>query len=238
MKVLNVEVVTENGSAWKQIEIQRMVNAGYVGRDLDAVQAHVDELKKLGVPAPSRVPMIFPVLCDILTTNSHIDVIGDTTSGEAEFVLICDRDEIFVGVGSDHTDRDLETYSLVKSKQICGNVLSDQVWPYADVESVWDNLILRSWVKQTPSSELVLYQEATLATIISPWELMHLVKSQLTDANMSGMAIFSGTVPLLAHETIFGSHFRSELFNPHSRKKLTCSYEIHRLDFLENSTFP
>jgi hypothetical protein len=232
MKVLNVEVVTENGSAWKQIEIQRMVNAGYVGRDLDAVQAHVDELRKLGVPAPSRVPMIFPVLCDILTTNSHIDVIGDTTSGEAEFVLICDRDEIFVGVGSDHTDRDLEIYSLVNSKQICGNVLSDQVWPYAEVQSVWEDLILRSWVKQTPSSELVLYQEAALATIISPSDLMHLVKSQLTDSNMNGMAIFSGTVPLLTHETIYGAQFSAEMFDPHRGRELTCSYRVNQLDFL------
>ncbi len=230
MKVLNVEVVTENGSAWKQIEIQRMVNAGYAGRDVDAVQAHVDELKKLGVPAPLRVPIIFPVLCDILTTNSDIHVIGDTTSGEAEFVLICDRGEIFVGVGSDHTDRDLETYSLVKSKQTCGNVLSDQVWPYAEVEPVWDDLILRSWVKQTPSSKVVLYQEAALATIISPSDLMHLVKSQLTDANMSGMAIFSGTVPLLTHETIYGVQFLAELFDPHCGRRLTCFYRVNPLD--------
>jgi hypothetical protein len=232
MKVLNLEIVTGDSSLSKPFEIHRVVNAGYVGRNRKAVQAHIDELKQLGVPAPPRVPMVFPVLCDILTTNSHIEVVGDATSGEAEFVLIFDSNEVFVGVGSDHTDRELETYSLVKSKQICANVLSVQVWPYAEVESVWDELVLRSWVKPTPTSELVLYQEAALATIISPSNLIDLVKSQLIDENLNGMVIFSGTVPLLTHETIYGAQFSAELFDPHYNRKLTCSYRVNQLDFL------
>jgi len=232
MKALNLEIVTKSGSVRKQFEIRRMVNAGYVGRDLQAVKAHIDELAQLGVPAPTRVPMIFPALLSILTTGSEIEVIGNTTSGEAEFVLILDGEEAFVGVGSDHTDRELETYSLVKSKQICPNVLSAQVWPYEEVESVWDELVLRSWVKSTPASELVLYQEATLATIISPSSLIDLLKSQLTDGNMDGMVIFSGTVPLLTDETICGVQFSAELFDPYSDRKLTCSYYVNQLDFL------
>jgi hypothetical protein len=176
--------------------------------------------------------VIFPALLSILTSSSEIEVIGNTTSGEAEFVLILDGEEAFVGVGSDHTDRELETYSLVKSKQICANVLSAQVWPYEEVESVWDEVVLRSWVKSTPASELILYQEATLATIISPSNLIDLVKSQLTDGNMDGMVIFSGTVPLLTDETICGVQFSAELFDPHSDRKLTCSYRVNQLDFL------
>jgi hypothetical protein len=236
MKVLNLEIVSEKTSEWRQFEIQRMVNAGYVGRNREAVQAHIDELERLGVPPPSRVPMIFPVLSGILTTDPHIDVIGKTTSGEAEFVLIFDRDEIFVGVGSDHTDRELETNSLVKSKQICGNVLSSAVWRYEEVESIWDELVLRSWVRQDPTDELILYQSAPLSTIISPSNLIELVKSDLTDGNMQGMAIFSGTIPIVAHDTIYGSFFCSELFNPYSRKALCCAYQIKELNFLSNSS--
>lgn len=237
MKALNLEIVSDNGSRWKQFDITRMVNAGYVGRDSAVVQAHIDELKKIGVPPPPRVPMIFPVVCDILTTGANIEVFGNATSGEVEFVLIIDRDAIFVGVGSDHTDRELEASSLVKSKQICSNVLSAQVWPFEDVASVWDELIMRSWVKDDSSGQARLYQEAALGKIISPYDLMQLVKAEVIDSDMNGMAIYSGTIPLVGHEALGASSFRAELCNPHSGKTLSCEYQIHEVDFLRVSAF-
>ncbi|NIQ18355.1 MAG: DUF2848 domain-containing protein, partial [Candidatus Aenigmarchaeota archaeon] len=79
-------------------------------------KAHIEELRREGIPPPPSVPMLFPVLSHNITTAGQIQVVGSRTSGEAEFVLLLDGENIFVGVGSDHTDRDLERHSIMKSK--------------------------------------------------------------------------------------------------------------------------
>ncbi len=156
------------------------------------------------------MPVIFPVLSHNITTADKIEVVGSKTSGEVEFVLLLDEGDVFVGVGSDHSDREVERYSIVKSKQLCHNVLSSQVWRYEDVESSWDDLLLQSWVKPTEGDEWSLYQKDLLGTIISAAELIHLVKSRLKDSKCDGLVIFSGTIPTEAKEMVFGCGFRSD----------------------------
>ena len=101
-----------------------MVNAGYVGRDQATVKAHIEEMRRLGNPAPTSVPVFFMLTADNVTTADQIDVLGTGTSGEVEYVLLLHEDEVFVAVGSDHTDRALEGASIGKSKQVCKNVVS------------------------------------------------------------------------------------------------------------------
>lgn len=232
MNVLQLQIVTPNGPRVCAFAVRRVVNAGYVSRDSATIQTHIEELRKQGVPAPSEVPMVFPVMSRNITTDEEIEVIGDRTSGEAEFVLLLEDHEMYVGVGSDHTDREVETFSIVRSKQICCNVVSRQVWRYQDVEPAWDDLVLRSWVKPTQTSAPLLYQEGPLGSIISPVELVDLVRSKLTGESLEGLVIFSGTIPLLAGETICGSEFRAELFDPSTHKSLTCFYRVRQLDFI------
>ena len=38
---------------------KHIINAGYTGRDQAAVQAHIDELKEEGIPAPDKTPVYF-----------------------------------------------------------------------------------------------------------------------------------------------------------------------------------
>ena len=54
-----------------------------------------------------------------LTQEDSIEVCGTDSSGEVEFVLIGWQGRIFVGLGSDHTDRKVESYSVTVSKQMC-----------------------------------------------------------------------------------------------------------------------
>ena len=217
-----------------QFKVNRMVNAGYVGRDRKAVEAHIEELKKEGVPTPPSVPILFPVLSNNITVSDNIEVVGDKTSGEVEYVLLFNRQDIFVGVGSDHTDRDLEGKSIIKSKQICMNVLSQKVWDYQEVRSHWDNLLLQSWVKDKDSNEEVLYQKALLATILPADEIMKLVKSNMKDSHLEGFAIFSGTVPILSNGFNYGPYFRGELVDPVLNRTLICEYRINQLDYLQD----
>lgn len=209
-----------------------MVNAGYVGRDQAAVRAHIEELRREGIGAPARVPMLFPVLSHNITVENRIEVVGGATSGEVEYVLLFDRGELFVGVGSDHTDRDLERSSIVKSKQICRNVLSPTVWPYEQVKAQWDALELRSWVRRSDGDEEVLYQEAPLRSILSPTEMVDLVRSRVEEREADGLVIYSGTIPILGGEIICGDSFRAELLDPRTGRRLACNYKVVRLDFV------
>ena len=234
MNVLRLDVITHDPPVPLQFEVKRMVNGGYVGRNTEAVKAHIEELRKEGVPPPPSVPIIFPVLRHNVTTQNEIEVIGSKTSGEVEFVLLFKGDEILVGVGSDHTDRDMERQDIIMSKQVCRNVLSRQVWKYSDVESGWDDLLLRSWVKADEEDKEVLYQNAPLGTIIPPTTLMALVKSKMNGDEEDGLVIFSGTIPILTEKMIYGSYFRGELIDLRSDRALSCEYRVRPLDYLKD----
>ena len=234
MKHLSLEVVNKKGSRPLEFTVKRMVNAGYVGRDRAAVEAHIEELRSEGVAPPPSVPMLFPVLSHNITTSGPIEVLGKKTSGEVEYVLLMDGGRVLIGVGSDHTDRELERHSIVQSKQVCYNVLSPTVWEYEEVEAGWDELMMQSWVKPSGADEEVLYQSAPLATILSAETIMSLVKAKLTGSPQEGLVIFSGTVPILTGEVICGANFRCELRNPKTGAFLRCEYGVSVLNFLRD----
>jgi hypothetical protein len=230
--MLELTIIRASGPAPLRFDVRRMVNAGYVGRDISATKAHIKELEKEGVPPPPSIPILFPILRGNITTEGRIEVVGDKTSGEVEFVLLLAGDSICVGVGSDHTDRELEKQSILLSKQVCPNVLSSEVWDYRDVEDHWDDLVLQSWVIPGSGKDEILYQEAPLKVILSAPDLIELVKSRFSDEDHDGLAIFSGTIPTVMGEMVYGSHFRCALTDPHVNRALTCAYEVVKLDYL------
>jgi hypothetical protein len=59
----------------------------------------------LGVPRPSSTPIFYCVSTSRLITAPVIEVSGDRSSGEVEFILVQTGRRLYVGVGSDHTDR-------------------------------------------------------------------------------------------------------------------------------------
>jgi len=87
----------------------------------------------------SSTPTLYPVSRRSLTQASLIEVLGEETSGEAEFVLLMENEkQIYVGVGSDHTDRKLEMFDIAWSKNICPNVISTELWSFENVLPHWD----------------------------------------------------------------------------------------------------
>ena len=80
-----------------------------------------------------------------LDTSDAVFVQSTQTSGEVEIVIYV-SDKIYIGVGSDHTDRALETVSIPGSKQACVNHLATKFWLWDEIADSWDDCILRSWV--------------------------------------------------------------------------------------------
>ena len=99
--------------------INSLVIAGWTGRNVAALEAHIKELEAIGVKRPKTVPIFYRVACSLLTTATFIEVMADKSSGEVEFVLFALDDGLWLGVGSDHTDRKAETVGVTLSKQLC-----------------------------------------------------------------------------------------------------------------------
>jgi hypothetical protein len=229
--VLNLTVKAKDGMRNLAFPVKRMVNAGYVGRDQEAVKRHIEELKVKGVPAPEEVPTLYPVASYLVKTGGVLEVVEEETSGEAEFVVLLQEGQKYIGVGSDHTDRKLEAESIIKAKQMCPNVVSSIVWPYEEIKSLWDALEMRSWVIK--EGKRILYQETTLASIMSLEDLVSFVKQKVTDGDLENMVIFSGTVAAIGGEMLAGEGFAVQLRNPETGESLWCDYQVKVIDYVK-----
>jgi hypothetical protein len=201
----------------------QIVVAGFTGRDAASVEAHIAELARLGVPRPDAVPAFFDVPSSLLRiAPAAVAVDAPQTSGEAEPVLVrLASGERFVGVGSDHTDRDLERTSLAGSKLACPKVVGAELWPLAEVEAHWDELEL---VGET-GPEAALYQRSTLADLKRPDDILELVWQAGADPRRP-LVVFLGTVALEGDGFRYDSAFRARLRDPRSGRELVCRYEV------------
>ena len=229
--LLEFMVEEKSGKREMAYEIKGAVLCGYTGRDQEAVRKHIEELAREGVEPPPSVPILYPKPPWGLTQNDAIQVEGQETSGEIEFFLLFDEDRLYAGVASDHTDRELERHDIRKSKQVCPTILSRNLWNYEDVKATWDQIEIRSWAIKDGQKNI--YQESTLGSILPPEDLIGRVQQQVKDSP-GGIAIFSGTPPLLAGEMIFADRFEGELVDTHFNRKITVGYDIHTLNWFKD----
>ena len=201
--------------------IKNLVIAGWTGRNVDALEAHIKELEAIGVKRPKSVPIFYRVSCSLLSTAMFIEVMADKSSGEVEFVLFALDDELWLGVGSDHTDRKAETVGVTLSKQLCAKPVGTTLWRYDEVKPHWDKLKLRSYVPD--GGKRRLYQEGPVTTMRSPEELIKLYTSG--DKLAPGTAMFCGTFAVHGDISYSGT-FDMELEDPVLGRKLTHSYKI------------
>lgn len=204
------------------VEIGRLIIAGWAGRDAASNQEHIDELKALGVTPPSATPMFYKLGAELITTANTIQVVGDSSSGEAEAVMICSGGELLIGVGSDHTDRKVETYGVTVSKQICPKPISSGLWRYEEVRPHWDELRLRSLAWD--GSAYITYQEGSVSSLLPPDTLIELLEKR-GDEFSEGHAMFCGTVPVQGDFRSADS-FRAELIDPVLGRALSCEYRV------------
>lgn len=227
---LNLESTSESGLL--NFTVRRMVNAGYTGRDQAEVRRHIEELAAQGIPGPTETPTLYPVIPETLFVDpAKIQVYSEETCGEVEYVLLVEnKDRIFVGLGSDHTDRCLEESDIPRAKQICPNLLSRRVWPLEEAQQHWDKLIIRC--RQRYEDELVLYQQGSLELIYDPRALLDFVSSRISGP-LDNCVIFSGTIGNLTDGFVFGQWLGAELEDPVLGRRLELSYDIKTLDYLK-----
>ena len=226
--IVDLRLEAEGGQTALRFACERMFNAGYTGRNQEEVRRHIEELAHKGIPGPPETPTLYPVIRSALVGDPVVEVYGRGTCGEAEYVLLVENERrVFVGVGSDHTDRILEEHDIPRAKQICPNVIGRVVWPLDEVEGHWDLLTLRS--HQVADGREVLYQEGALGRLMAPAELMAFVRAK-SGAPLEGSVIFSGTLAALTGGFVYGSRFTAEIADPRRERRLTLSYDVRTLE--------
>jgi len=173
------------------------------------------------VAPPTSTPCFYRCSANVLTTETKIQVLGPDSSGEVEFALFTLADGLWVTVGSDHTDRRVEAYSVAVSKQLCPHPVAPKLWRFDDVEKHWDRLILRSYIREDGRD--LLYQEGGVTTMLHPTDLLAAYRRSGGEAG-AGTVMFGGTL------TVIGGirpsrHFTCELEDPVRGRQITHRYE-------------
>jgi hypothetical protein len=200
------------------VAVDTVIVAGWTGRDRAAVERHMAELEAVGVPRPSTSPVFYRVSASRLTTASAIES-TEASSGEVEPVLLRHDGALWVGAGSDHTDREVEKYSVAVSKQLCDKPVAGHWWRYDDVAEHWDELVLRAWIDGD-----VLYQEGALSNLMHPEGL----SSRATPPLADGTLMFCGTLAAIGGIRP-AREFRYELFDPVRDRAIRGRYEMQIL---------
>jgi hypothetical protein len=206
------------------LPIDQAVIAGWTGRDPVARDKHIAELEAIGIARPATTPIYYRCSARRLTTEDSIEVCGENSSGEVEFVLIGWQGRTFVGLGSDHTDRKVEAYSVTVSKQMCDKPIATELWELEDVIGHWDQLILRSFAWINGKREL--YQEGTLDAMLGVKEL---IRGCFGDKGMpDGCAMFGGTFAAKGGIRP-ASRFEYEFEDPVLKRSIRHAYDVTTL---------
>lgn len=209
---------------------ETLIIAGWTGRDAAAIEHHIEELAAVGVPRPSAVPLFYRASPDLLVQGPAIQALGAESSGEVEPVIVAHGGELWVTLGSDHTDRKVEAYSVAVSKQLCAKPIASDAWRLADVTDHWDRLVLRS--RAVIDGEAVPYQEGPVAGIRPPRDLIerwHRGEGRDGGATLpDGTVMFCGTLGAIGGVRP-ASRFEMEIEDPVLGRTIRHAYDIQAL---------
>lgn len=204
------------------VEFDSLFAIGYAGRNLEKTMEHIKELEEqLGVPAPKKIPTIFQMSNQNLTQDEDLFFVGGDSCGEVEYIIITQGEKLYIGLGSDHTDRKLEAASVPKAKQVAVKPIAVDVWEYEDMKDHWDGILLKSY--QTVDGEEIQYQDGSLADILPVDFLLKELNERIGD--VSHAVIFSGTVPLM-NGFKYGDTFRMEMIDTVLDRKIEHKYNV------------
>jgi 4-hydroxyphenylacetate 3-monooxygenase len=201
-----------------------MYNLGSATRDPAVAVHHQEEVAREGVRIALHVPAprIYPIDTYALTTEDEIGVQGPRTSGEVEIVLVV-SDRLYVGVGSDHSERDLERASIVWSKQANPNILAPTLWDFGEIAGHWDDCVLRSSVDGRR------YQDVGVSAFLSPNDVLRILQERVPGLPKRDFVVFCGTIVALDKEFGSGKVWQFEMEDPVLGRKISHSYRVVQL---------
>jgi hypothetical protein len=201
------------------VSVGRLLVAGFTGRDREAAMAHVEELAHLGVPAPDSIPTLYPLDPALLAQTEVLVVAGTDTSGEVEPVLVHFDGQLWLTVGSDHTDREVERDDIAASKAACGKVIGTTCIPLAAVADP-DTIGMESDIEDG-----VAYQRGTMASITAIPDLLQRLSDDHGLQLRDGDVLFLGTIAAIGGIRP-ASRLAARLIVPEPSVTMTLAYRI------------
>lgn len=208
-----------------EVDFNTLIVAGWAGRDIAAIEHHIEELAAIGVPRPTSVPLYYRIADNQLTQAERVQAVGGDSSGEVETFVFAANGEMYVSIASDHTDRKLETVSVAMSKQVCVKPVATSAWRLADVADYWDELVIRSYIVENGAE--VLYQEGPLASLRTPQDLIAGYTGG-AETLPEGAGMTCGTVGAIGGIRP-SAEFSMELFDPRRQRRLHHRYHVEIL---------
>ncbi len=190
---LNIE--SKDGVAPRTFMVGSVAGARFTARDVEGLRKQMDEqLAQEGhfSSATFTNPSIFRIARYLLTQDTEFEVQGTMTGGEGEVVAIRDGDEVFISVGSDQCDRELDPIFPDKPKQMCPHPVATTAWPYVEVKDHWDQLRIQSTV--TTQGHAVPLQDSPLDALVT---LDFLLDMPTVRSLPDAVVLFCGSSPFL-----------------------------------------
>lgn len=221
----------EVNGAEVDLEVRRLIIAGFTARDREAVLAHLEEIKDLGVELPDVIPALYPSIASRISQSTAIQAPTPATSGEAEVVLVHGGDRLYIALGSDHTERSSEGVALVPSKSVCDKPISrhmwtaDEVWPHlAQLQLTCDVRVDGTWAP---------YQAGLVAEFMDLDELTSIAEARAGWG--PGDVLMCGTLPTIPGGMVYGDAFRMSLVDPVLSRELTLEYDVELISVDDSS---
>ena len=205
-------------------ELKNLIVVGFAGKDVEKTMEHIKELEAEGIKCPKEVPVIYQCSKTILTEENVIDVIAHKTSGEVEYLVLVHEGKYYIGLGSDHTDRDLEAVSIHKSKQVCSKPYAKKFWAYDDIKDHFDSIKLMA--SQLIDGKEVAYQAGLTSDLLPLETILEKIKKELP---IEDSLIYTGTVPL-KEGFKFGEAFNCKLVDEKLNREIALSYSINVIE--------
>ncbi len=205
----------------------RFIVAGWTGRDKAAMEHHMTELEALGIKRPATTPVFYRNSVTRLTTTDLLQTPGPGSSGEVEFVIFNIDGTLWIGTGSDHTDRDVEAYNITVSKQMCDKPICNRLWRLDSLRDHWDTLEIESHA--VIDGETVTYQKGTVAKMLHPDALIAAFEAETGSTFAPGNVMMGGTLPAIGGVRP-ASRFEFTLRNPQTGAALAHGYDVEVLE--------
>lgn len=210
----------------QQVEFsaKTLIISGFAVKDRILALKHIEEMKQSGLSVPEKIPAFYSIDPALITDSPDIQVGSKETSGEVEPVLITTGGKMYIGVGSDHTARDLGRKDIEESKEACGKPISREVFELEYALKNWKHLSLRSFTLD--NGKEILYQEGKVTSLLQIHEILDGIREWNGSIDLQESAIFLGTVPLATGDFVYSDWYRVELTDEKNEKTLNREYRV------------